>query len=302
MKGSRSCIRSSTMALLTYYCTIELRTTTSKMAQNSIPNLLSNWAPKWTPKAVLQLLNNGRCISLDPRRCTARLSHQDSAQVGLLLDIVAEKHPVAYSLGYWLRDLAKRGLCLQHHHQIDATVSRWNRRIAEAHPHPVHTEDASNDIADPAGQAQHTQELHRMELGGATMRRSSFSTLHEVADRVVAMERELPSRNAALIPYFSGSLTSKPVIPHGPSPLDEECPICYDDELLSACDALELEKCETGCGKTMHKDCFDKWREACQNDRRPLTCAYCRKIWDPWCGTNWIDATAGRGGSLADVT
>jgi hypothetical protein len=190
------------MALLTYYCTIELRTTTSKMAQNSIPNLLSNWAPKWTPKAVLQLLNNGRCISLDPRRCTARLSHQDSAQVGLLLDIVAEKHPVAYSLGYWLRDLAKRGLCLQHHHQIDATVSRWNRRIAEAHPHPVHTEDASNDIADPAGQAQHTQELHRMELGGATMRRSSFSTLHEVADRVAAMERELPSRNAALIPYF----------------------------------------------------------------------------------------------------
>jgi hypothetical protein len=149
-----------------------------------------------------------------------------------------------------------------------------------------------------------------MELGGATMRRSSFSTLHEVANRVAAMERELPSRNAALIPYFSGPHTSKAVIPPGPSPLEEECPICYDDELLSACNALDLEKCETGCGKTMHKDCFDKWREACQNDRRPLTCAYCRKewvhtvspTWDPWCSTNWIDDTAGSGGSLADIT
>jgi hypothetical protein len=65
-------------------------------------------------------------------------------------------------------------------------------------------------------------------------------------------------------------------------PLDEECPICYDDVPLSECNASELVWCRSGCGRTVHKSCFDVWR-AERGSTQPLVCMVCRASWAEEC-------------------
>jgi hypothetical protein len=64
-------------------------------------------------------------------------------------------------------------------------------------------------------------------------------------------------------------------------PLNEECSICYDDRYLSDCDPADLVWCRSGCGRTVHKSCFEDWRTqlTITNPSRELQCMICRTPW-----------------------
>jgi hypothetical protein len=63
-------------------------------------------------------------------------------------------------------------------------------------------------------------------------------------------------------------------------PLNGICPICHEDELLSACDASKLVWCRSGCGRTIHKECMLGWIAQCGINRRQVNCPVCRGGWD----------------------
>lgn len=64
----------------------------------------------------------------------------------------------------------------------------------------------------------------------------------------------------------------------GPRPLDrgEDCPICYED--MSSDPPGQLVWC-TACRRSMHVDCFGKWRDVKLKGHEPVTCVYCRQPW-----------------------
>lgn len=64
-------------------------------------------------------------------------------------------------------------------------------------------------------------------------------------------------------------------------PLDEECPICYDDVPLSSCAPGEVVWCRSSCGRSVHASCFEDWRAQCAD--RTLICMVCRELWDEEC-------------------
>ncbi|KAF1938350.1 hypothetical protein EJ02DRAFT_457919 [Clathrospora elynae] len=66
-------------------------------------------------------------------------------------------------------------------------------------------------------------------------------------------------------------------------PLNEECSICHEGDLLLECDASALVWCRSSCGRTVHKSCFDDWRAQCLIEGRSLRCAVCRGAWDEVC-------------------
>ncbi len=57
--------------------------------------------------------------------------------------------------------------------------------------------------------------------------------------------------------------------------LSGECPICYDDfgqqEDVVWCKA---------CGNNIHRSCFANWAKSKTAARAPVTCVYCRAVWD----------------------
>lgn len=66
--------------------------------------------------------------------------------------------------------------------------------------------------------------------------------------------------------------------------IDDICSICYDDEDdVSECDASELVWCKSGCGRSVHKDCFEVWQRECIRGGRAATCIHCRGEWEDVC-------------------
>jgi len=63
-------------------------------------------------------------------------------------------------------------------------------------------------------------------------------------------------------------------------PFDDECPICQEGDLLSQYDRSEVVWCESTCGRTLHKTCFEDWRKQCFIDHRGFTCPVCRGDWE----------------------
>jgi ribosome assembly protein YihI (activator of Der GTPase) len=61
--------------------------------------------------------------------------------------------------------------------------------------------------------------------------------------------------------------------------IDEECPICQADFLQHD----QLVWCKSKCGRTVHRTCFDKWEEMCQDNERTATCVICRTPWENEC-------------------
>jgi hypothetical protein len=59
--------------------------------------------------------------------------------------------------------------------------------------------------------------------------------------------------------------------------IDDSCPICYEDFLLR--DQHQLVWCKSGCGRTVHKTCFDTWKTACLDRGAAATCVICRTQW-----------------------
>jgi len=67
-------------------------------------------------------------------------------------------------------------------------------------------------------------------------------------------------------------------------PVDEECSVCYRDELMSSCARDRLVWCKNGCGRSVHKVCFLVWMRECVLHERAVTCVYCRRGWVDRCG------------------
>jgi hypothetical protein len=57
---------------------------------------------------------------------------------------------------------------------------------------------------------------------------------------------------------------------------DDECPICFESMINEKTNILF---CSTSCGNNMHKNCFDKWRQAKLSMSEPVTCPFCRVEW-----------------------
>ncbi|KAH7066305.1 hypothetical protein BKA63DRAFT_159725 [Paraphoma chrysanthemicola] len=67
-------------------------------------------------------------------------------------------------------------------------------------------------------------------------------------------------------------------------PLDEECAICYDEEHLSERASEDIVWCKSGCGRSVHRECFEAWQASCVQESRAATCTHCR--------TRWVDECA----------
>jgi hypothetical protein len=65
--------------------------------------------------------------------------------------------------------------------------------------------------------------------------------------------------------------------------LDDTCPICFEGDNLSDCDAVDLVWCKSSCGRSAHKSCFETWRAQRVLDGQDPTCVVCRAAWDDEC-------------------
>lgn len=72
-------------------------------------------------------------------------------------------------------------------------------------------------------------------------------------------------------------------------PVESSCAICMEtmvvDEDRDEGDE-ELTWCVHGCGRSVHKDCFDVWKSACESsfpEPRDATCVNCRVVWKDDC-------------------
>jgi protein tyrosine phosphatase len=66
--------------------------------------------------------------------------------------------------------------------------------------------------------------------------------------------------------------------------VEGDCTICLEaliDEDGTRLD--DLTWCKDGCGKSVHKHCFDVWKTQCQNRRTDATCVMCRVRWNDRC-------------------
>ncbi len=57
---------------------------------------------------------------------------------------------------------------------------------------------------------------------------------------------------------------------------DDECPICFESMIN---DQTNVLFCSTSCGNNMHKNCFEKWRQAKLSMGEVVTCPFCRIEW-----------------------
>ncbi|CAF3762064.1 unnamed protein product [Adineta steineri] len=57
---------------------------------------------------------------------------------------------------------------------------------------------------------------------------------------------------------------------------DDECPICFESMIN---DENNIIFCSTSCGNNMHKNCFEKWRQAKSSINELVTCPLCRIEW-----------------------
>ncbi|KAF2748459.1 hypothetical protein M011DRAFT_476469 [Sporormia fimetaria CBS 119925] len=64
----------------------------------------------------------------------------------------------------------------------------------------------------------------------------------------------------------------------------EECYICRDESLLSSCELPEVVWCKAGCGRSVHKTCFQAWRMVPRGRADEVTCPMCRAEWGRGCG------------------
>ncbi|KAF2798586.1 hypothetical protein K505DRAFT_321734 [Melanomma pulvis-pyrius CBS 109.77] len=62
--------------------------------------------------------------------------------------------------------------------------------------------------------------------------------------------------------------------------VDEECPICQEDYKPED----SLVWCKDGCGRVVHRDCFQEWQVHLGNSETSATCAFCRRAWSSDCG------------------
>jgi hypothetical protein len=107
--------------------------------------------------------------------------------------------------------------------------------------------------------------------------------LKETSDRLDALAKEMlndDDSNDDSSDYNPGAINQAPdcTIQHvsrRPIEFSSACPIC--NEGFEAGEWLMW--CSDGCGNSVHGECFEKWAESCERDRKKVTCAVCRVEW-----------------------
>lgn len=89
-----------------------------------------------------------------------------------------------------------------------------------------------------------------------------------------------------------GESSKKGHVAHREPEDGDDCPICFDD--LKG-DGGELVYCRYGCGKAIHKECFERWRQSKERSGEQVTCVYCRTPWSVDTGGGDETKIGGRG-------
>ncbi|WRT67196.1 uncharacterized protein IL334_004162 [Kwoniella shivajii] len=61
----------------------------------------------------------------------------------------------------------------------------------------------------------------------------------------------------------------------------EDCPVCYEEMTQQDLDGklLTYDESLNGCGKPLHKECFQMWALTARNKGNDVTCVWCRSPW-----------------------
>ncbi|KAF2110908.1 hypothetical protein BDV96DRAFT_603516 [Lophiotrema nucula] len=217
-------------------------------------------SPIWNPRELLQIHDSLYCIGRTGANmpCTTLLRSGQRTHARLMVEELSGREP---DTGYWvvrswLCSLGRYSLCPAHCSQRDEIFDDWCRKMRAAYP-----------------------------------------------DRVVTMEERMRIRVVQNYDYYGPFLVTSVTSPSPrscrrltpaldtpcPDPhvrrrtLDDECPICFEDGALSENNIEELVWCKKECGRSVHKSCFESWKKTCRRNRKPLTCAMCRAVWQRPC-------------------
>ena len=256
------------------------------------------------------------------RNCANPIARHNQQRADNLIEALQKESPDFETLEDDLYQLASLLLCRAvHQNQVDDIVCKWetrlnrfatsqaeeeasrqNRRAFDRASGPRTTITSSTPIPIPS----------RSLYGSGVSPLPSFQSIprtsspdlrvsQEVTD-FDAMVRDIVNRLCAIearriaAPASSESTTSpgsqRPANATPTTPtctvrharrlaIDDECPICHGDFLLR--DQDRLVWCKSGCGRTVHQDCFETWKKACEEGDRVVTCGVCRTPWSQDC-------------------
>ncbi|KAF2500693.1 hypothetical protein BU16DRAFT_523461 [Lophium mytilinum] len=261
------------------------------------------------------------------RKCRTALAYANANDMQKLLRKLSTRQPDADALDQILSRIAGYGLCRnkrnKHQEQSATVVQMWKNKIIEAYPGGV-VEIANTTVPDAATpglpttrntpSSRPSPELDGIDLARLRLVRQVLEGLDELSTRTNSRETsntpvptiEIPhqaihsapnSRTASPAPLLRRSVSSHTLSPHHhpiSCPLgliheprrapDDECPICREP----ASDLSELTWCKSGCGRSMHTECVELWRESrmqswFEEDDMHLdmvfSCALCRTEW-----------------------
>ena len=75
---------------------------------------------------------------------------------------------------------------------------------------------------------------------------------------------------SVVIPTMKSKIEQKPMTD------DDECPICFESMMN---EKNNIIFCTRSCGNNIHKNCFEKWRQAKLSMNESVTCPFCRIEW-----------------------
>ncbi|KAF2029455.1 hypothetical protein EK21DRAFT_67485 [Setomelanomma holmii] len=300
---------------------------------------------RWSPTDVLQLCNDGRCVShasSKNRKCQRPIAYNNFKRVNSLAAEIAAQEPDVELLRPTLRRMAEHGLCLRSHkNRVDEMVAEWERKIRAEYsqrnvldrsrgiiPSNVSSRASSvqpGSMSSVATSVPDQSEIQILQETIAAMQEQirvaqarlerlqytprSASSLSRVStndipnlqlsrtstSQSVSMSRSASARSAAPVPPVGNTPAQPPATASASvlsrctrahvrrMPLDETCAICYDGGLMSESVSSTLVWCKSGCGRSVHRDCFDAWEASCTEGERATTCVYCRTRWEYTC-------------------
>lgn len=263
-------------------------------------------ARRWEPCEVLSIQDDGYCVCYNAsgrHMCQNVLEPEDLDAADRLLDTMAMDDPDAELLEPLLLRLAEHLSCRsEHQEQARELVVNWQAEVDEyaMSRRMLRPVDSPHSSADSAyGESIHDT-IAQMQMVLRATRRQVQGTISRVSTA------DIPSLNLARTPTLQSATTavasSPPQTDHSSwssqnpdttgnssqactrdhvqrRPRDTMCPICWEEYLPED----ETVWCKNGCGRTVHRQCFEHWRDACQTEGLTAPCGICRAAWFPEC-------------------
>lgn len=282
----------------------------------------------WDPYTTLALERDHRCIGeakSKQRKCHAHIAYANANDMQKLLRKLSTRQPDPDVVEPLLARIAGYGLCRntqrKHQEQSATIVQQWKDQIREAYPgravvaentadqeHETQAPTTGNPASTRASPAVDVDELALLRLvrqaleglDGSTRDNSRENTgdVSETPVPTTEIPDEANDEAAAVTP------TPEPTHDHSPHPHahhtvvcpdtftthvprrepDLECPICKE----AFENGSEMTWCKGGCGRSMHAECVELWRESrmeewfAEDDMEQdlvFTCALCRTEW-----------------------